>query len=148
MNVLSTFGGIEVGRLSLKNNNIKVNKYFSSEIDEDAILVTNKNHSDIIHMGDVTKLKSSDFPKIDLLIGGSPCQGFSMAGKQLNFNDSRSKLFFEFVRLKEELNPKYFFLENVKMNKIFANQISKLLGKDFTGQTYHIPPFQQPIILL
>jgi len=62
------------------------------------------------------------------LIGGSPCQGFSFAGKQLNFNDSRSKLFFEFVRLFKELQPKYFLLENVRMKKEFLYIISNELG--------------------
>lgn len=127
-NVLSLFGGIEVGRLSLKNNGIKIKKYYSSEIDEDAISVVKKNHDDIIHVGNVKNLKGSDFKGIDLLMGGSPCQGFSMAGKQLNFNDPRSKLFFEFVRLKNEIKPKFFFFENVKMNKLFADEISRLLG--------------------
>lgn len=127
-NVLSLFGGIEVGRFALKNNKIKINKYYSSEIDEDAIAVANKNHKDLIQVGDVTKLKGEDFQDIDLLIGGSPCQGFSFAGKQLNFEDPRSKLFFEFLRLKNEINPKYFFLENVNMNKKFHTKISELMG--------------------
>lgn len=128
MNVLSLFGGIEVGRLSLKNNNISVEKYYTSEIDEDAIAISNLNHDDLIHVGDVTKLKGSDFPNIDLLIGGSPCQGFSMAGKKLNFDDPRSKLFFEFLRLKNEINPPFFFFENVYMKKEFQEKISELLG--------------------
>jgi site-specific DNA-cytosine methylase len=67
-------------------------------------------------------------PKIDLLMGGSPCQGFSFAGKQLNFEDPRSKLFFEFVRLKEETNPTYFLLENVKMKREYQDVISSYLG--------------------
>ena len=67
---------------------------------------------------------------IDLLVGGSPCQGFSFAGKQLNFNDERSKLFFEFVRIKNECNPKYFLLENVvmKQQQEYQDVISKYLG--------------------
>jgi site-specific DNA-cytosine methylase len=79
-------------------------------------------------LGSVLDVKGADLPKIDLLIGGSPCQGFSFAGKQLNFDDPRSKLFFEFVRLKEELNPKYFLLENVKMKKESQDVISEYLG--------------------
>ena len=79
-------------------------------------------------MGDVTKVKGSDLPKIDLLIGGSPCQGFSFAGKGLNFEDPRSKLFFEFVRLKNETQPKYFLLENVVMKKEHEKVISEFLG--------------------
>jgi DNA (cytosine-5)-methyltransferase 3A len=73
-------------------------------------------------------VKASDLPKIDLLIGGSPCQGFSFAGKQLNFDDPRSKLFFEFVRLVKELKPKYWLLENVVMKKEFEQIISEHLG--------------------
>src|SRR5690606_31986844 len=65
--------------------------------------------------------------KIDLLIGGSPCQGFSFAGHQLNFNDPRSKLFFEFARILEECNPKYFLLENVRMKKEYEDVISSRL---------------------
>ena len=128
MNVLSTFGGMEVGRFALKNNNIKIDNYYTSEIDEDAIAVANKNHNDLIHVGDITKLKGSDFKDIDLLIGGSPCQGFSFAGKQLNFEDPRSILFFEFLRLKNEIKPKYFFFENVYMNIKYQEKISELLG--------------------
>jgi site-specific DNA-cytosine methylase len=79
-------------------------------------------------LGDVTKVKGSDLPKIDLLIGGSPCQGFSFAGKGLNFEDQRSKLFFEFVRLKNETQPKYWMLENVKMKVEYQNIISEILG--------------------
>ena len=66
--------------------------------------------------------------RVDLCIGGSPCQGFSFAGKQLNFDDPRSKLFFEFVRLVKELKPKYWLLENVVMKKEFEQIISEHLG--------------------
>jgi DNA-cytosine methyltransferase len=91
--------------------------------------VTMKNFPDTIQLGNVTQVKGENIPvDIDLLIGGSPCQGFSFAGKQLNFDDPRSKLFFEFVRLKEELNPKYFMLENVKMKKEYQDVITKYLG--------------------
>lgn len=79
-------------------------------------------------MGDITRLTANKLPKIDLLIGGSPCQGFSFAGKQLNFEDPRSKLFFEFVRLKDELKPKYFMLENVRMKQEYQDIISDYLG--------------------
>ena len=81
-----------------------------------------------IQVGDICELSSKDLPTIELLIGGSPCQGFSLAGKQLNFDDERSKLFFEFLRLKDELNPKYWLLENVKMRKDIQDEISKLIG--------------------
>lgn len=129
MKVLSLFDGISCGRVALKRAGIKVEKYFASEIDKYAIEVSKKNHKDIVQLGDVTKVtKESLGCKIDLLIGGSPCQGFSFAGKQLNFNDPRSKLFFEFVRLLKELKPKYFLLENVPMKKEFETVISEHLG--------------------
>lgn len=128
MNVLSCFDGISAGRLALDRAGIEYDKYFASEIDKYAITIAKKNYPDTIHIGDITKVKSECLPTIDLLIGGSPCQGFSFAGKQLNFNDPRSKLFFEFVRLKNECRPRYFFLENVKMKKEYQKVISDLLG--------------------
>ena len=103
----------------------------SSEIDKNAIQITNKNYPNTIHVGDVQFVTGQQFSAIggiDLLIGGSPCQGFSFAGKQLNFDDPRSALFFEFVRLKRELNPKWFLLENVKMKKEYQDVISEYLG--------------------
>ena len=128
MNVLSLFDGMSCGQIALDKLGIKVNNYFASEIDKHAIKVTQHNYPNTIQLGDVMKVKGSDLPKIDLLIGGSPCQGFSFAGKGLNFDDPRSKLFFEYVRLKNELNPKYFLLENVKMKKEYQNIISGYLG--------------------
>lgn len=127
MNVLSLFDGMSCGQIALNNLGIKYEKYFSSEIDKHAISVTQRNYPNTIQLGDVTKVNSKDLPKIDLLIGGSPCQGFSFQGKQLNFSDFRSKLFFEYVRLLKELKPKYFFLENVVMKKEFENSISEIL---------------------
>lgn len=128
MNVLSLFDGMSCGQIALNKVGIKYETYYSSEIDKDAIKVTQHNYPNTIQVGDVTKLSSSNLPKIDLLIGGSPCQGFSFAGKQLNFEDPRSKLFFEFVRLKNELQPKYFLLENVKMKKSSEDVITEYLG--------------------
>jgi DNA (cytosine-5)-methyltransferase 3A len=128
MNVLSLFDGMSCGQIALNRVGIKYDNYFASEIDKHAIKVTQHNYPNTIQLGDVTQIKGSDLPKIDLLIGGSPCQGFSFAGKQLNFEDPRSKLFFEFVRLKNETNPKYFFLENVKMKKEYQNIISNSMG--------------------
>ena len=127
INVLSLFDGMSCGQLALKKAGIKVNQYFASEIDKHAIKVTQSNFPDTIQLGDVTEINAKDLPKIDLLIGGSPCQGFSFAGKQLAFDDERSKLFFEFIRLKDELNPTYFFLENVKMKKEYETVISQFL---------------------
>lgn len=128
MNVLSLFDGLSCGQIALNRVGIKYDKYFASEIDKHAIKVTQHNFPNTIQLGSVTEIKGSDLPQIDLLIGGSPCQGFSFAGKQLNFDDPRSKLFFEFVRLKNELNPKYFLLENVVMKQEFQDVITEYLG--------------------
>ena len=130
INVLSCFDGMSCGRIALERANIEVNNYFSSEIDPYAIKISNKNYpqDEVNRLGNILEVKASDLPKIDLLIGGSPCQGFSFAGKQLNFEDERSKLFFEYIRLLEECKPKYFLLENVKMKKEYEQVISDLLG--------------------
>ena len=128
MNVLSLFDGMSCGRIALDRAGIKVDNYFASEIDKYAIQVTQKNYPNTIQIGDVTKIKGVELPKIDILIGGSPCQGFSFAGRQLNFEDPRSKLFFEFVRLLKECSPKYFLLENVKMKKEYESVITQSLG--------------------
>jgi DNA (cytosine-5)-methyltransferase 3A len=128
MNVLSLFDGISCGQIALECAGIKYDKYFASEIDKFAIKVTQENYPNTIQLGDITKVVAVDLPKIDLLIGGSPCQGFSFAGKGLNFEDPRSKLFFEFVRLKNEIKPNYFLLENVVMKKEYQKIISDLLG--------------------
>jgi site-specific DNA-cytosine methylase len=128
MNVLSLFDGLSCGQLALNRACIKYDKYFASEVDKYAIAVTQHNFPKTIQLGDVLQVRDKDLPKIDLLIGGSPCQGFSFAGKQLNFDDPRSKLFFEFVRLLEECQPKYFLLENVKMKKEYQDVISNYLG--------------------
>jgi len=128
MNVLSLFDGMSCGQIALNQLGIKIDHYFAAEIDKYAIQVAKNNFPDTIHLGDVTKIKGDDLPKIDLLIGGSPCQGFSFAGKQLNFDDPRSKLFFEFVRLLKETKPKYFLLENVRMKKEYQDIITEHLG--------------------
>lgn len=128
LNVLSLFDGMSCGQIALERAGIKVNNYFAGEIDKHAIKVTQSNYPNTKQIGDVTKVKGADLPKIDLLIGGSPCQGFSFAGKQLNFDDPRSKLFFEFVRLLKECKPKYFLLENVKMKKEYQDVITEHLG--------------------
>ena len=128
MNVLSLFDGMSCGQIALNRLGIKYDKYFASEIDEYAIKVTQHNYPETIQIGDVLNVKGSDLPKIDLMFGGSPCQGFSFAGKRLNFDDPRSKLFFEFVRLRDELKPKYFLLENVKMKKEHEQVITEHMG--------------------
>lgn len=128
INVLSLFDGMSCGQIALNRTGIKVENYFASEIDKHAISVTQKNFPNTIQIGDVQNINPEELPKIDLLIGGSPCQGFSFAGKGLNFDDPRSKLFFEFVRLLKECKPKWFLLENVKMKKEFKDIISEQLG--------------------
>lgn len=132
INVVSFFDGMSCGQLALQKAGIEVENYFACEIDKYAIKVANHNFKNTIQLGDVTKVFAKDLPKIDLLIGGSPCQGFSFAGKQLNFEDPRSKLFFEFVRMLNEIretNPNVLFLlENVRMKKQSQDVISKYLG--------------------
>lgn len=127
MNVLSLFDGMSCGQIALNRVKIKYDNYFASEIDKHAIKVTQANYPKTIQLGDVTKVKGYNLPTIDLLIGGTPCQGFSVAGKHLNFEDPRSKLFFEYVRLLKECNPKYFLLENVRMKKEYEEVISSYL---------------------
>ena len=124
MRVLSLFDWIACWYEALVRAWFKVDAYYASEIDKYAIQIAQKNHPDIIQVGDVCNLKWEDFKDIDLIIWWSPCQWFSVAGKMLNFNDPRSKLFFEFVRLVREIKPKYFLLENVKMKKEWVDIIS------------------------
>jgi len=130
MNVLSLFDGMSCGQLALNRLGIEYDTYYASEIDKYAIKVTQANFPNTIQVGDVTQVTADDFgdEKIDLILAGSPCQGFSKAGKQLNFDDPRSKLFFEFIRLVKELQPKYFLLENVNMKKESRDIITKYTG--------------------
>jgi site-specific DNA-cytosine methylase len=130
MNVLSLFDGMSCGQIALNKLGIKYDKYFACEIDKYAMQVTQHNFPDTIQLGDVQFVTKETFGthKVDLVMGGSPCQGFSFAGKQLNFDDPRSALFFEFVRLVKELNPKYFLLENVVMKQEYQDVISKYMG--------------------
>ena len=128
MNVLSLFDGMSCGQLALQRADIDVENYFACEIDKYAIQITQKNFPDTFQWGDVTKIKVPTRGSIDLLMGGSPCQGFSFAGHQLNFDDPRSKLFFDFVDILEKVKPKYFLLENVRMKKESQDVITKYLG--------------------
>lgn len=134
MNVVSLFDGKSCGQVALKRVGVKVDNYFASEIDKYSIEIAMKHFPNTKLLGDVQFVSTTKIhlPKIDLLIGGSPCQGFSFAGKQLNFKDKRSKLFFEYVRILKELkkvNPNiYFLLENVKMKQSHQDVISKYLG--------------------
>lgn len=132
MNVLSLFDGISTGRLALERAGIKVDKYYASEIDTRAIKISKANWDDVVQLGDVNGIDVDTLPKIDLLIGGSPCQGFSRAGKGLNFKDPRSRLFFKFVEILEALRVKNpdikFLLENVNMAHEWRDIITEYLG--------------------
>lgn len=132
MNVLSVFDGMSCGQIALVELGFKIDKYYAAEIDKPAITQTQHNFPNTIQLGSVTDVKAKDLEKIDLFIGGSPCQGFSFAGKQLNFDDPRSVLFFEYARLWKEIkaiNPNaVFLLENVNMKKKYLRVISEYLG--------------------
>lgn len=140
VNVLSLFDGMSCGMLALDRLGIKVDKYYASEIDKYAMQVSAANYPEIIQVGDVCDLKSEDFKDIDLILAGSPCQGFSLAGKQLAFDDPRSALFFEFIRLLKEIKPKYFLLENVRMKKEFLQIISEQVSACYPEITFGIDP--------
>ena len=151
MNVLSLFDGMSCGQLALQRANIPVHRYYACEIDKYAIEVAQKNFPNTIQLGDVTNVMKG-IPlgevkdeynlemvahEVDLILGGSPCQGFSFAGGQLAFEDSRSKLFFEFVRVMRAINkrrsqlgkaPVMFLLENVVMKQEFQDVITKYMG--------------------
>jgi site-specific DNA-cytosine methylase len=127
MTVLSLFDGISCGQIALERAGINVDKYYASEIEPNAIKVTQHNFPNTIQVGDVTKLHATDLPKIDLLIGGSPCQSISGLGDKTGL-EGKSSLFYEYLRLKKEINPRWFLLENVRGSKKAINEISKLLG--------------------
>jgi len=131
MNILSLFDGLSCGRIALDRIGIPIDNYFSSEIKEAALVVANHNYPQDTknRLGDITKIKDSDLPNIDLLIGGSPCQNFSIANRERKgLQGIKSGLFYEYVRLLEETKPKYFLLENVRMEKQHQNVISSILG--------------------
>lgn len=133
INVLSEFDGISCGQLALQRAGIQVDNYFASEIDKYAIKVTQARFPKTVQLGSVENHKSWNLPKIDLLIGGSPCQGLSNAGLGLGLNDPRSALFFDFVESLEflrEKNPNILFLlENVKrMKKADRDIITNKMG--------------------
>ena len=133
--VLSLFDGISCGRVALEKAGIKVDKYYASEIDKNAIQISKNNYKDIIQLGDIKGIDEDvikSIGKIDLVLGGSPCQGFSRAGKGLNFEDNRSKLFFNFVdilNIVKKYNPNVkFLLENVQMKKEWIEVINEYMG--------------------
>ena len=129
MNVLSLFDGMSCGQLALQKANIKYDNYFASEIKPLAIKVTQHHFPSTIQLGDVKNINLKELPKIDLLIGGSPCQDFSIANtKQLGLTGTRSSLFYEYLRILKEVKPKYFLLENVRMKKKSEKQLNEYLG--------------------
>ena len=141
LNVLSLFDGISGAMLALKTAGIQVDNYFASEIDKYCLDVSKQNFPNIVQLGDVKKINKNKVPKIDLLIGGSPCQDLSNAFKGKGLLGNRSSLFFEFIRIKNDLKPKYFLLENVK-NKwktVIDNYIGEegviINSKYFTAQS-------------
>jgi DNA (cytosine-5)-methyltransferase 3A len=151
MNVLSLFDGMSCGQQALERIGIKVDNYFASEIDKYAIQVTMANYPDTKQLGSVVNVDGHSLPKIDLLIGGSPCQSFSFAGKRKGMStkdeqeiltldhylelkseayefEGQSYLFWEYMRLLNEVKPKYFLLENVMMGEKWEKILSKAIG--------------------
>lgn len=135
INVLSLFDGMSCGKIALDRSGIAVNKYCASEVDKHAISVSKHNWGDsVTHMGDIRGWADWDinWPSVDLILAGSPCQGFSFAGKQLAFDDPRSALFFVFIDILDRVkkaNPNVkFLLENVRMQKDYLSVISEMTG--------------------
>lgn len=130
MKILSLFDGISIAQQALKENGVDVEKYYASEIDKYAISLTQKNFPDTIQLGSVIDIKGDDFTDIDLIIGGSPCQDLSIAKKNREgLCGERSGLFWEYVRIRDEVKPKYFILENVNsMSKDAKATITEALG--------------------
>ncbi len=129
MNVLSLFDGMSCGHIALDRTGIHIDNYYASEIKPHAIKVTQHNYPETIQLGDVRDVNGCDLPKIDLLIGGSPCQDFSQANRErLGLDGDKSSLFYEYVRILKEVKPKYYLLENVNMDNDDYEFISKQLG--------------------
>jgi len=151
MNVLSLFDGMSCGQQALERAGIKVDQYYASEIDKYAIQVTMANYPNTIQLGSVVDVDGYSLPKIDILIGGSPCQSFSFAGKRKGMStkdeqeiitldhylrlksegyefEGQSYLFWEYMRLLNEVKPTYFLLENVMMVEKWEKVLSKAIG--------------------
>ena len=114
MIILSLFDGIGCSRIALERSGIKIDKYFSSEVDKSCLDLTRQRFPDNIELGDIKSINPKKLPKIDLIVGGSPCQDLSNAFKGKGLKGARSSLFYDYVRLLDKLDPKYFILENVK----------------------------------
>lgn len=130
--VFSAFDGAGIGMLALKRAGIPVSKYYASEVDKYAMQIAKKNHPEIEEVGDVKNCYARNFPKIDLLIGGSPCQDLSIAkANREGLKGARSGLFWHFIRLLRTMKPKYFLLENVaSMSKEDKAKITEIIGVD------------------
>jgi len=128
LTVLSLFDGMSCGQQALDRIECKVEKYYAAEIDRHAVDVTQRNYPQTIQVGDVLNVRGCDLPKIDLLIGGSPCQGFSIARGRDTSDDPRNQLMYEYVRVLREVKPTFFLYENVVMNDAAVHEISSLLG--------------------
>ena len=127
--VLSLFDGMSCGQIALNRLGIPIKTYYASEIDPYPIKVTQANYPETVQLGDVRDISLESLPeKPDIILAGSPCTGFSFAGKRLAFDDPQSVLFFEFVRLLKEIEPEWFLLENVKMKKEYLNVITEQVG--------------------
>ena len=113
MKILSLFDGISCARVALERAGIPVEVYYASEIDKYAIQISQKNYPDIQHIGSVVDIRGENYKDVELLVGGSPCQDLSIAGKRKGLGGERSGLFYEYVRILKEVKPKYFILENV-----------------------------------
>jgi DNA (cytosine-5)-methyltransferase 3A len=129
MNVLSLFDGISCGQLALERAGITVDNYFASEIKQHAIKATQHNYPKTVQLGSVLGVKSEQLPKIDLLIGGSPCKGISRLNKnQEGLKHPESILFWEYVRILRDVSPRYFLLENTHGNREATETITETLG--------------------
>lgn len=126
-NVLSLFDGISCGRLALDNVGLEYLNYYASEIDKNANDLVSKKFPNTVQLGDVNGWRNWNLENIDLIIAGSPCQGFSCTGNQENFNHPKSKLFYVFLDILKHYKPKYFLLENVKMRTEWLDKISNYL---------------------
>ncbi len=126
--VLDCFAGMGCSRIALDRLGIPVKEYYSSEVDPHAFKVMKANYPDVIQLGSIEGWESWDIPQPDLIVGGSPCQGFSRSGKGLNFDDPRSKLYFTFEAILKHYKPQWWLLENVDMLDEWRDTISRRLG--------------------
>jgi len=137
LTVLSLFSGIGIARLALDHVGISIGRYYSSEIDRYAIMIEDHHYGSRTHkLGDIKNYRTWNLPKIDLIVGGSPCQGFSYSGKGLNFNDPRSALYFRFTECIRQFKPTYFLLENVVMKQEWRDVITQGLESFYPGDVY------------